>query len=103
MYALKDVEYENAWRGPNATCPSCSSGEADDGSECETCCGEGILNPSFEANAEEAYRNTATHHESLPRRIDHRSVDQMVRDHRAHMASIYAAYNYEMSEAWRRS
>ena len=20
MYALKDVEYENAWRGPNATC-----------------------------------------------------------------------------------
>jgi hypothetical protein len=103
MYALKDVEYENAWRGLNATCPSCSSGEADDGSECETCCGEGILNPSFEANAEEAYRNTATHHESLPRRIDHRSVDQMVRDHRAHMASIYAAYNYEMSEAWRRS
>jgi hypothetical protein len=104
MYALKDAEYENAWRGPNATCPSCQgTGEADDGSECETCHGEGILNPSYEANAEETYRNTATHHESLRRPIDHRSVDQMVRDHRAHMARLYDARDRELSEAWRQS
>ena len=102
MYALKDVEYENAWRGPNATCPSCqASGEADDGSACETCRGEGVLNASYEANAEETYRST-THHENLPRHIDHRSVDQMVRDHRAHMAAVYATYDSDLTQAWRR-
>jgi hypothetical protein len=104
MYALKDAEYENAWRGPNATCPSCQgSGEVDDGSACETCRGQGVLNPTYEANAEEANRNTARHHESLPQRIDHRSVDQMVRDHRAHMARLYDARDRELSEAWRKS
>jgi hypothetical protein len=103
MYALKDVEYENAWRGPNATCPWCrGSGEGEAGGECETCRGEGVLNASYETNAEEAYRNTATHHESLPRRIDHRSVDQMVRDHRVHMARLYDACDRELTEAWRR-
>jgi hypothetical protein len=105
MYALKDVEYENAWRGPNATCPSCQgSGEADDGSECETCRGEGILNPSYEANAEETYRSTATHRESLLRhRADNRSVSEMVCDHRAHMAAVYAAYDRDLTQSWRHS
>jgi hypothetical protein len=105
MYALKDVEYENAWRGPNATCPSCQgTGEADDGSECETCRGEGVLNASYETNAEQAYCNTATHHESLLRhRADNRSVSQMVRDHRAHMARLYDARDRELSEAWRQN
>jgi hypothetical protein len=103
MYALKDVEYENAWRGPNATCPFCQgSGEADDGSECETCRGEGVVNASYET--QEAYRNTATHHESLLRhRADNRSVSQMVRDHQANMAAVYAAYDRDLTESWRRS
>ena len=105
MYALKDAEYENAWRGPNATCPSCQgSGEAHNGSACETCCGEGVLNASYETNAAEAYRNTATHHESLPRRhADNLSISEMVRDHQTHMAEMYAAYDHEMSQAWRQS
>jgi hypothetical protein len=103
MYALKDVEYENAWRGPNATCPSCQgSGEADDGSECETCRGEGVVNASYET--QEAYRNTATHHKSLLRhRADNRSVSQMVRDHQTNMAAVYAAYDRDLTESWRRS
>jgi len=50
-------------------------------------------------NAEEAYRNTAARHESLPRRIDNRSVSQMVRDHRAHMAHLYDARDRELSSA----
>jgi hypothetical protein len=95
----------NGRRGRNATCPCCQgSGEADDGGECETCGGEGILIPCYEANAEEAYRNTATHHESLLRhRADNRSVSQMVRDHRAHMARLYDVRDRELSEAWRQS
>jgi hypothetical protein len=103
MYAMKDVEYENAWRGPNATCPSCQgSGEADDGSECETCRGEGVVNASYET--QEAYRNTATHHKSLLRhRADNRSVSQMVRDHQTNMAAVYAAYDRDLTESWRRS
>jgi hypothetical protein len=102
MYALKDVEYENAWRGPNATCPSCQGiGEADDGGECETCCA-GVLNASYETKAAEAYRNTATHHESLPRRrADNLSISEMVRDHQTHMAAVYAAYDRDLTESWR--
>ena len=100
MYALKDAEYENAWRGPNATCSFCQgTGEADDGGECETCRGEGVLNET-----QDAYRNAATHHESLLRhRGDNRSVSQMVRDHQANMATVYAAYDRDLTESWRRS
>jgi hypothetical protein len=52
--------------------------------------------------AQQAYRNTATHHESpLRHRADNRSVSQMVRDHQANMAAVYAAYDRDLTESWR--
>ena len=39
--------------------------------------------------------------EAVPLRADGRSVSQMARDHRQHMAQLYDAHDRELSEMWR--
>jgi hypothetical protein len=73
-----------------------------DGEECEICAGTGTVPAVYEESAE---RNAETHHEGLGRnrRVDHRTVAQMMRDHQNKMADIYDKFDHELSEAWRRS
>ena len=66
-------------------------------------------------NADETVARATTHSESgwpsertyrqarRRRETDHRTVDQMIRDHETSMAAIYTAYDRELSETWRQS
>jgi DnaJ-class molecular chaperone len=112
--ARADYEREltRAWRGNRSCadaaaerlCPDCDGSGEIDGEECGSCGGTGM--PAYEGNAEEAERNTETHHEGLGRnrrRVDHRTVQQAMRDHQNKMADIYDKLDHELSETWRRS
>ena len=50
-----------------------------------------------DAVLEGAFQQTRTHHEGG------RRLDAVMRDHQTNMAAVYAAYDYEMSAAWRQS
>ena len=50
-----------------------------------------------DAALEAAFQQTQTYHEGG------RRLDAMMRDHQTNMATVYAAYDHEMSESWRRS
>jgi hypothetical protein len=53
----------------------------------------------YKENEDEIVGNAATHTESGR---DSRSVNQIVRDHQANMARIYADHDRKLSEVWRR-
>jgi DnaJ-class molecular chaperone len=111
-YSAYERELTTAWRGNRSRadaaaerlCPDCDGSGEIDGEECDSCGGTGML--AYEGNAEEAERNTETHHEGLGRnrrRVDHRTVQQAMRDHQNKMADIYDKLDHELSETWRRS
>jgi hypothetical protein len=67
------------------------------------CHGEGSVPADYEDEIEE---HVSSHHEGMGRnrrRVDHRTVAQMMRDHQNKMTDIYDKLDHELSEAWRRS
>jgi hypothetical protein len=80
------------------TCPDCDGSGEIGGGECETCAANGVV----EQNAEGIMRNANVHPEST-RRVDCRSVTQMMRDHQNKMSDAYDKLDRELSETWRRS
>ena len=54
--------------------------------------------------SESGWPSERTYRQARRRReTDHRTVDQMIRDHETSMAAIYTAYDRELSETWRQS
>jgi hypothetical protein len=111
-YRRADAEMVNAWRNPptNVTntrvCPECDGSGLDKNGQddCSLCGGAGVIDADYESGAQEVARNAETYHESLARRrSDNRSVNQILQDHQANMARIYAHHDRKLSEAWRRS
>jgi hypothetical protein len=66
------------------------SGEDD----CPACGGAGTVDADAQSRAMDAASRCGG---------DSRSVDQVVRDHQATMARIYADHDRKLNEAWRRS
>jgi hypothetical protein len=86
-------------------CPGCSGSGLDQNlAECPLCHGKGTVLADYEGDEDEILDNTETHTEGMGRnrrRVDHRTVGQMTRDHQNKMADIYDKLDHEMSEAWR--
>lgn len=76
-YRAEDDYLQNAWKGANREGHAAGS----DGTVC----------------------TVSDEHFARRRETDHRTVDQMIRDHQSTMAATYAAYESELSETWRRS
>jgi hypothetical protein len=114
-YSDYERELTTAWRGNRSradaaaerTCPDCDgSGLGKYGDTCKTCSGTGTVPADYEESAEEAERNAETHHEGLGRnrrRVDHRTIEQMMHDHQNKMTDVYDKLDHELSETWRRS
>jgi hypothetical protein len=121
----------NAWRTPgkhadNAEendddeipCPLCEgTGELDGGVECPRCHGDGFLANDYGAYPYSAaaegqsctingrpghLRKQGGGFTCVPDKGDRRTVDQMMRDHKAHMDKVYADYAHETANAWRK-
>ncbi len=61
---------------------------------------------SYSAHQEseaEAPESMQPHDEDWRRESDSRSLSQVIHDHQTNMATVYAAYDRELAEAWRRS
>jgi hypothetical protein len=113
-YADYERDLATAWRGSHAdaaterTCPDCDgTGVVAYGAEqCKTCSGTGTVPADYEESAEDAELNAETHHEGLgrnQRRVDHRTIEQRMRDHQNKMTDIYDKLDHELSEKWSRS
>ena len=114
-YQQYDAEIQRAWEqtnprgksfaatgagsnGPDGgddwvACPTCSGHDAD----CPTCGGKGYVTKDDADDIEAAFQRTQTHHERGG------SLDAMMRDHQTNMAAVYAAYDRDLTEIWRRS
>ena len=92
-YLAYDQDLTNRWCRPHAD-------------ECPICNGDGSVPSDYEQTEDEVPENTSTQHEGLGhnrRRVDHRTVAQMMYDHQNKMTDIYDKLDHELSEAWRRS
>jgi hypothetical protein len=81
----------NAWRDPIGLRDSATDTDAHGGIRA----GEKFEDPDDEENGEEDDKSR--------RRLDARSVQQVMRDHQVRMSSIYERFDRELSETWRRS
>ena len=82
---------EQEWQA----CPDCNGHDAD----CATCGGRGYISrddADADAALEAAFQRTQTYHEGG------RRLDAMMRDHQTHMATVYAAYDRDLTGSWRR-
>ena len=115
-YADYDAEIERAWQqtNPRGRIEATGAGEYGQGGDdwvacpdysghdatCSTCNGRGFISRDDardDAVLEGAFQQTQTYHEGG------RRLDAMIRDHQTNMATVYAAYDREQSELWRRS
>jgi hypothetical protein len=55
----------------------------------------------YEQSAEAIVRNSSTHTHSAHRRADHRSVEQVVKDHQTNMDAIYHDYDTTLAQSYR--
>jgi hypothetical protein len=111
-YQLYDEEIGRAWQQTNPrgrseaatgagehgqgggdwqACPDCNGHDA----TCSTCNGRGFIGRD-DAALEAVFQQTQTHHEGG------RGLDAVMRDHQANMAAVYAAYDSDLTEAWRK-
>jgi hypothetical protein len=77
-------------------CPDCNGHDA----TCSTCNGRGFVSRDDardDAALEAAFQQTQTYHEGG------RRLDAMMRDHQSNMRHVYAAYDRDLTESWRRS
>jgi hypothetical protein len=112
-YAAYEARLRDAYKTPEEGngdrrfCPKCDGAGLDQNlAECPLCHGEGTVPADYEGDEDEVLENTETHTEGMGhnrRRVDHRTVAQMMRDHQVRMSSIYEKFDHELSEAWRRS
>lgn len=77
-------------------CPDCKGQDAT-GSSCNGRGFTGRDDARDDAVLEAAFQQTRTYHEGGPR------LDAMMRDHQTSMAAVYAAYDRDLTETWRRS
>ena len=76
-------------------CPDCNGHDA----TCSSCNGGGFISRDDardDAALEAAFQQKPTYHGGG------RRLDAMMRDHQTHMATVYAAYDRDLTEAWRR-
>jgi hypothetical protein len=82
-------------------CPDCGGEGEINGQTCQRCGGSGEIN-DYEDIEDDIVADVEIHTEGLSRnRTDNRSINQIMRDHQTHMTTVYAAYDRELSEAWR--
>jgi hypothetical protein len=101
-YRRADAEMVEAWRNlptdaaNSRVCPECDGSGLDENSEddCPFCGGTGVVDDDYESKADDV---------ASRRGNDSRSVNQIVRDHQANMARIYADHDCKLSESWRRA
>ena len=99
-YAAYDFEIQRAWQQTNPRVKSAvATGAGSNGPREQEWQARPDSRDDADADAalEAAFQQTATYHEGG------RGLDALMRDHQTNMATIYAAYDNEMSAAWRRS